>query len=529
MPMLPSLSEAVRGLARREDRLRTGGAPIPVTERSPHAVVIGAGLGGLAAAIRLGARGYRVTVVDRLDQPGGRARVFRDEGFVFDAGPTVITAPFLLEELWRLAGAELSEDVELREVTPFYRIRFHDGSVFDYTGDAEAMRAQIRALSPDDVEGYERFLAHSERIYEVGFSMLAHVPFDSPMDMARIVPAMMELESLRTVWQLVSKYVKNDKLRQVLSFHTLLVGGNPFATSSIYALIAFLERDMRVWFAMGGTGEVVRGMARLIEERLGGRLLLGRDVTRIVVEGGRARGVELADGTRLEAEVVVSNADSAWTYRHLLDEADRPRWSNRRVEGMRYSMGLFVWYFGTDRVYDDVAHHTILLGPRYEGLLADIFSRKVLAEDFSLYLHRPTATDPSMAPDGCDAFYVLSPVPHLDAAVDWSVEAERYRKKIERYLADSVLPGLDRHVVTSRVLTPRAFRDEYLSLKGAAFGLEPVLHQSAWFRPHNRSEDVEGLYLVGAGTHPGAGMPGVLSSARVLDTVVPDPVVPDPE
>ncbi|MCA9606297.1 MAG: phytoene desaturase [Myxococcales bacterium] len=521
--MLPSWNEAVRGLAHRRDRLRTSGTPTPVTDRSPHAVVIGAGLGGLAAAIRLGARGYRVTVVDRLDQPGGRARVFRDEGFVFDAGPTVITAPFLLEELWHLAGAELSDDVELREVTPFYRIRFHDGSVFDYTGDAEAMRAQIRELSPGDVEGYERFLAHSERIYEVGFSMLAHVPFDSPMDMARILPAMLELESLRTVWQLVSKYVKNDKLRQVLSFHTLLVGGNPFSTSSIYALIAFLERDMRVWFAMGGTGEVVRGMARLIEERLGGTLRLGAEVKQILVEGGKAKGIELADGERIAADLVVSNADAGWTYRHLVPEAARPSWSNRRVERMRYSMGLFVWYFGTDRIYDDVAHHTILLGPRYEGLLGDIFSRKVLAEDFSLYLHRPTATDPKMAPEGCDAFYVLSPVPHLDAEIDWSDEAERYRQKIERYLADSILPGLDRHIVTSRVLTPRMFLDDYLSLKGAAFGPEPVLQQSAWFRPHNRSEDIEGLYLVGAGTHPGAGLPGVLSSARVLDTVVPDP------
>ncbi len=525
MPRLPSWTDAVRELARREDRLRTDGPPVPVGDRSPHAVVIGAGLGGLAAAIRLGARGYRVTVLDRLEMAGGRARVFREKGFVFDAGPTVITAPFLLEELWRLAGARLADDVELREVTPFYRIRFHDGSVFDYTGDADAMRAKIRALSPGDVEGYERFLAHSERIYEVGFSMLAHVPFESPLDMARIVPAMLELESLRTVWQLVSKYVEHDKLRQVLSFHTLLVGGNPFSTSSIYALIAFLERDLRVWFAMGGTGEIVKGMVRLIEERLGGRVRLGADVRQIVVEGGRARGVELAGGERLEAEVVVSNADSAWTYRHLVPAAARPSWSDRRLERARHSMGLFVWYFGTDRVYPDVAHHTILLGPRYEGLLEDIFSNKVLAEDFSLYLHRPTATDTSMAPAGCDAFYVLSPVPHLGAAVDWSVESERYRKKIERYLADTILPGLDAHVVASRVLHPVAFRDEYLATKGAGFGLEPVLHQSAWFRPHNRSEDVAGLYLVGAGTHPGAGIPGVLSSARVLDTVVPDPEV----
>jgi len=495
-----------------------------VVADAPHAVVIGAGFGGLAAAVRLGARGYRVTVIDRLEDPGGRARVFRDQGFTFDAGPTVITAPFLLEELWQLAGAKLEDDVVLREVDPFYRIRFHDGSIFDYVGDAETMRAQIEQLCPEDVAGYDRFLAHSERIFDVGFTMLGHVPFDSVMDMAKILPAMLQLESLRTVWQLVSKYVKNPKLRQVLSFHTLLVGGNPFSTSSIYALVAFLERDMRVWYAMGGTGSVVQGLVRLIERRLSGTIRLGEEVKQILIEGGRARGVELQSGERLAADVVVSNADAAWTYRHLVPEHQRPSWSDRRVARMRFSMGLFVWYFGTDRVYEHVAHHTILLGPRYEGLLRDIFKNKVLAEDFSLYLHRPTATDPSMAPDGCDAFYVLSPVPHLDAGVSWRREAEVYRKKISRYLADSILPGLEEHLVTSRVMTPRDFRDDYLSVKGAAFGPEPVLHQSAYFRPHNQSEDIEGLYLVGAGTHPGAGIPGVLSSARVLDTVVPDAV-----
>ncbi len=519
---LDPLDAAIRSLIRTRSRLRTSADPIPVASDAPHAVVIGAGFGGLAAAVRLGARGYRVTVIDKLEQPGGRAQVFRDQGFTFDAGPTVITAPFLLEELWRLAGAELTDDVDLREVSPFYRIRFHDGSIFDYVGDSATMHAQIEALCPEDVDGYERFLAHSKRIFDVGFTMLGHVPFDSVMDMATILPAMVQLESLRTVWQLVSKYVQSPKLRQVLSFHTLLVGGNPFSTSSIYALVAFLERDMSVWYAMGGTGTVVQGLVRLIQDRLSGTVRLGQEVREILIEGGRARGVELASGERVEADLVVSNADAAWTYRHLVPERSRPSWTDRRVGRMRFSMSLFVWYFGTDRVYEDVAHHTILLGPRYEELLRDIFKNKVLSEDFSLYLHRPTATDPSMAPDGCDAFYVLSPVPHLDAGVDWRTEAEIYRKKISRYLADSILPGLEEHLVTSRMFTPREFRDDYLSVKGAAFGPEPVLHQSAYFRPHNRSEDIDGLYLVGAGTHPGAGIPGVLSSARVLDTVVPD-------
>lgn len=516
------LDSFARSLIQPHARRRLEEGPVPVTARSPHAIVIGAGFGGLAAAVRLGARGYRVSVIDKLEMAGGRARVFEENGFVFDAGPTVITAPFLLEELWRLAGRRLEEHVKLVPVEPFYRIRFHDGSFFDYTGSPDAMRAQIAKLSPGDVEGYESFLEHSERIYRVGFEMLGDAPFSSPMTMARIVPAMMALESWRTVYGLVSKYISNEKLRQVLSFHPLLIGGNPFSASSIYSLICFLEREYGVFFAMGGTGTIVRGLVELIEE-LGGSLRLGTEVTEITVESGCATGVRLSDGTHLGADVVVSNADSAWTYRHLIRPEHRTRWTDRRIENARYSMSLFVWYFGTDRTYEDVAHHTILLGPRYRGLLEDIFEKKILSEDFSLYLHRPTATDPSMAPSGCDTFYVLSPVPHLDSEIDWSRRAESYRRGIERVLTDTLLPDLGRHIVASRVLTPRHFLDDYLSLKGAAFGLEPVLHQSAYFRPHNRSEEIEGLYLVGAGTHPGAGVPGVLTSARVLDSIVPDP------
>jgi phytoene desaturase len=491
-----------------------------------HAVVIGAGFGGLAAAVRLSARGYRVTVLDRLDQPGGRARVHRQDGFVFDAGPTVITAPFLFEELWTLCGRRLADDVDLRPVDPFYRIRFHDGGAFDYRGAPEAMRAEVARLSPGDVEGYEAFLRHSERIYRVGFEELAHVPFDSPVDMARIVPDMVRLESFRTVAGLVARYVRDERLRQVLGFHPLLIGGNPYSATSIYALIAYLERAWGVHFPMGGTGALVRGLVGLLEAQ-GGRLRLGEEVDRILTEGGRATGVRLRSGERVRADVVVSNADATWTYRRLLPASARARWTDRRLDALRPSMSLFVWYFGTDRRYDDVAHHSILLGPRYEGLLADIFDRKVLAEDFSLYLHRPTATDPSLAPPGCDAFYVLSPVPHLGAGIDWAERAEPYRRAVEARLRDTVLPDLPRHVVTSRVLTPQGFEDDYLAFRGAAFGIEPLLTQSAWFRPHNRSEDVERLYLVGAGTHPGAGLPGVLSSARVLDRVVPDPAALD--
>lgn len=486
----------------------------------PHAVVIGSGFGGLAAAVRLGARGYRVTVVDRLDQPGGRAYVHRVNGHVFDAGPTVVTAPFLFEELWALCGRRMQDDVDLRPVSPFYRIRFDDGQIFDYTGDPAAMREEVRRLSPGDVEGYERFLSMSEEIFKVGFEELAHVPFSRWTDMARIVPDMVKLRSYRTVYGLVSKYVRGERLRQVLSFHPLLVGGNPFSTTSIYTLIAFLERKWGVHFPVGGTGALVRGLVGLVEGQ-GGSVRLSTEVERIVVEDGRARGVLLRGGERLDADVVVSNADSAWTYRHLVPPEARRRWTDRRIERASYSMSLFVWYFGTRVAYPDVAHHTILLGPRYKGLLDDIFVRHVLADDFSLYLHRPTATDPSLAPPGRDTFYVLSPVPNLKSGTDWRAETERYRRSVERHLERTLLPGLSANITESLTMNPQDFRDRLLSFHGAAFGIEPVLTQSAFFRPHNRSEDVERLYLVGAGTHPGAGLPGVLSSARVLDHVVP--------
>jgi phytoene desaturase len=487
----------------------------------PHAVVIGSGFGGLAAAVRLGARGYRVTVLEKLDAPGGRAYVHKINGFTFDAGPTVITAPFLLEELWTLGGRRMSDDIDMRPVTPFYRIRFHDGTEFDYTGDAAAMRREVERLSPKDVEGYERFIRTSEAIFRVGFEELAHVPFGSWWEMAKIVPEMVKLESYRTVYGLVAKHVEDERLRQVMSFHPLLVGGNPFSTTSIYTLIAFLERKWGVHFPIGGTGALVKGLVKLIEGQ-GGEVRCHSEVKRILLQGRKACGVELASGERIEADVVVSNADSAWTYRWLVDENVRKRWTNERLEKQRYSMGLFVWYFGTKRRYEDVAHHTILLGPRYRELLDDIFEKHVLAQDFSLYLHRPTATDPSLAPEGSDTFYVLSPVPNLESGTDWSKVAEPYRKKVERFLAETIMPGLEGEIVASHVTHPQEFQDKLLSFRGAAFGMEPVLTQSAFFRPHNESEDVERLYIVGAGTHPGAGLPGVLSSARVLDRVVPD-------
>ena len=488
--------------------------------RKPHAVVIGSGFGGLAAAVRLGARGYRVTILERLEQPGGRASVFRQDGFTFDAGPTIITAPFMFEDLWALCGRTFSDDIDLRSIDPFYRIVFDDGATFDCAGDAAAMRAEVARHAPEDVAGYEKFLRYSEDIYRIGFEQLANVPFSSMGDMARMAPDLLRLGGQRSVYGAVSRFVKNEKLRFALSFHPLFVGGSPFSTTAIYCLISYLERRWGVHFAMGGTGSLVNGLVKLIEGQ-GSTLRLNTEVTEILARDGAAVGVRLSSGETIAADVIVSNADAAWTYGKLLKTTKRRRWTDRKLARSRYSMSLVVWYFGTRKQYADVPHHTILLGPRYKGLILDIFDRKHLAEDFSLYLHRPTATDPSLAPPGCDAFYVLSPVPHLDSGTDWKTAAEPYRKAIAERLAERLMPGFEDEIISSKLFTPDDFQSRLLSWKGAAFGMEPVLTQSAWFRPHNRSEELRNLFLVGAGTHPGAGVPGVLSSARVLDTVVP--------
>jgi phytoene desaturase len=495
--------------------------PARAPDTRSHAVVIGSGFGGLAAAVRLGARGWRVTVLERLDQPGGRARVFRQDGFTFDAGPTIVTAPFLFEELWALARRRLADDVTLVPCDPFYRIRFDDGTVFTCSGDAAAMRAEVARLSPADLDGYERYMRLSAETCRVGFEELGHVPFGRFTDMLRVAPDLIRLRAWQSVHATVARHVRDPRLRIALSFHPLLIGGNPFAASAVYCLIAALERRWGVHYAMGGTGALVRGLAGLIA-RQGGTLRCGAEVAGITVRDRRATGVRLADGETIAAEIVVSNADSAHTYARLVPAEDRRRWTDRKLARTRTSMGLFVWYFGTRRRYDEVGHHTILLGPRYRELLTDIFTRKRLATDVSVYLHRPTATDPALAPPGCDAFYALAPVPNLDSGTDWSAEAEPFRQIIARRLSSTLLPGLEREVVTSRVLTPRDFATDYLAPRGAGFGLEPVLTQSAWFRPHNASEEIAGLFLVGAGTHPGAGLPGVLCSAKVLDTVVPD-------
>lgn len=485
----------------------------------PHAVVIGAGFGGLAAAVRLGARGYRVTIVEKLEQAGGRASVFKQDGYTFDAGPTIITAPFVFEELWELCGKKMEDHVKLKAMDPFYRIRFDDGDVFTCTGDAEFMRKEIARFNPDDVAGYEAFFKESKANYSLGFSLM-HKPFHKFIEMAKFLPELIKKRADRTVYGHVAKHIKNEKLRIALSFHPLFVGGNPMKVTSVYSLIAYLEREYGVHYAFGGTGALVQGLVDLVQGQ-GGTLLLNSPVSEVLVENDRASGVKLEDGLEIKSDIVVSNADSAWGYSNLLPKQKPKRWTKKKINSVNYSMSLFVWYFGTNKKFEEVDHHTILMGPRYQGLLKDIFQKKVLADDFSLYLHRPTATDASLAPHGCDAFYVLSPVPHLDSDVDWDTMAEPYRKKIEKRLEETIMPGLSSSIETSLVFTPLDFRDRLNAPNGAAFGPEPLFTQSGWFRPHNVSEELAGLYLVGAGTHPGAGLPGVVTSAQVLDTVVP--------
>ncbi len=491
----------------------------PDTDERPHAVVIGSGFGGLAAAVRLGSRGWRVTVLERLDRLGGRASVLEADGFTFDRGPTIVTAPFLFGELWQIAGYRMSDDVAMKPLEPFYRIRFDDGTSIDCGADVGAMRAQVAAIRADDLAGYDRFMTLAREICKVGFEELGTQPFGRLGDMLRIAPDLLRLGGWRSVHAMVAAHVRDPRLRVMLSFHPLLIGGNPFRAPAIYCLIPDLERRWGVHYPIGGVGALVDGLVGLVR-RQGGTVRTGASVGRIVVDGGRARAVVLDDGERIDADIVVSNADATRTYADLLGQPGARSVTAPFVRP-RHSMGVFVWYFGVRGRYDAVGHHTILLGPRYRELLGDIFDRKRLAADFSLYVHRPSASDPGVAPPGHDAFYALCPVPNLEADIDWKIEAERRRAAIQKRLEETLLPGLGDRIVTSHVTTPLDFRDDYLSEQGAGFGIEPVLTQSAWFRPHNRSGSVENLYLVGAGTHPGAGLPGVLSSARILDKVVP--------
>lgn len=477
------------------------------------AIVIGAGFGGLALAIRLQSAGIATTIVEARDKPGGRAYVWEKDGHVFDAGPTVITDPDCLQRLWKLSGQDMARDVDLVPVTPFYRLSWPDGTVFDYTNDDAELKASMDRLSPGDWEGYQRFLQYSQGVFEEGYLKLGTKAFESVGDMLKAAPALARYQAWRSVYSIVSGFVKDEHLRQALSFHTLLVGGNPMTCSSIYALIHKLERDGGVWFARGGTNQLIAGMVALFE-RLGGTIRLGDPVTAIEVGEERARAVRTASGWRGEADAVASNGDVVHTY-GLIEGSRRGAAAERAMKRKRFSPSLFVLHFGLEGSFPEIPHHSILFGPRYGGLIGDIYKGGDLATDPALYLHHPTATDPKMAPAGCSTFYALAPVPHLGkAAIDWDKEGERYAEVIFDILAERLIPDIRDRIRVRFHYTPQDFTTDLNAHLGSAFSLEPVLWQSAWFRTHNRDDKIRNLYFVGAGTHPGAGIPGVVGSAE---------------
>lgn len=487
---------------------------------SKKAVVIGSGFGGLASAVYLLKKNYEVTLLEARDQFGGRAGVFKKDGFTFDAGPTVITAPYLLNDLFTLLDENPKDYFDMSPIDPFYRIVFNDNSSFDYVGDEERILENINKLSPKDVEGYKRLAKHAQDIFDVGYTKLADSPFDSVASMLRVAPDMIRLQNYKSVYGLVSKYIKDERLRQAFSFEPLLVGGDPTKITSIYMLIHWLERKWGVHYIKGGTTALVKAFVDLLQKK-GAKLHLNSSVEKIETEGKTVKRVLTKDGKIYEADIVVSNADPVRVYRDMIGSENLSSTFNFFLKKKTHSMSLFVSYFGTKKTYPELAHHTILLGPRYKGLLNDIFNKKILSDDFSLYLHAPTRTDKTMAPKDHECFYVLSPVPNNLSGLNWEDEKEKYQDKILTWLDQNHLSGLKENLVTKMCVTPDYFENELQSERGAAFGIEPSFRQSAYFRFHNKSKQVEGLYFVGANTHPGAGVPGVLNSAKVINHILP--------
>ncbi|MFC0200460.1 phytoene desaturase [Paracoccus rhizosphaerae] len=491
---------------------------VPTAART--AIVIGAGFGGLALAIRLQSAGIPTTLIEARDKPGGRAYVWHDQGHVFDAGPTVVTDPDALRELWALTGQDMARDVTLLPVSPFYRLQWADGKVFDYFNDGAQLEAQIRRFNPDDLEGYRKFHDYAEKVYEEGYLKLGTTPFLKLGQMLNAAPALIKLEAYRSVHSIVARFIKDPHLQQAFSFHTLLVGGNPFSTSAIYALIHALERRGGVWFAKGGTNQLVAGMVALFE-RLGGQMMLNAKVARIDTDGPRTIGVTLADGRSLSADMVASNGDVMHNYRDLLGHTRRGRTKAMILGKQRWSMSLFVLHFGLSKMPEGLAHHSVLFGPRYKELVNEIFKGPKLADDFSLYLHSPCVTDPSLAPPGMSTHYVLAPVPHLGRAdVDWATVGPAYAERILASLEERMIPDLRKNLTVKRIFTPADFSSELAAHHGSAFSVEPILAQSAWFRPQNRDRSIRNFYIVGAGTHPGAGIPGVVGSAKATAQVM---------
>ena len=482
-------------------------------------IVIGSGFGGIAAALRLKAKNHNVTLIEKQPDLGGRARVFKKNGFTFDAGPTVITAPYLIEELFELFNKRPEDYIKLTPLNTWYRFIFEDGDKFDYSGDEEKMKKQIKEINEDDVKGYEKLVKFTKKIFDKGFTELADVPFDKPLVMMKQLPALLKLKSYKSVYSLVSSYIKNEKLRRMLSMHPLLVGGNPFTTTSIYGLILYLEKKWGIHYSMGGTGNIIKGLEKLMTEE-GIKIIKGQEVINIISKNNQIEGVKLNNQKEINASNVICNADPPAVYEKLLNQSKTNslfEWKQKRME---YSMGLFVYYFGTKKTYPNVEHHTIKFGDKYKEHLNDIFDKKKLNKDISYYLHRPSATDKSMAPEGNDCFYVLVPVPNNQSKIDWKIEGDKMKDLVIDKMEKTLLPNLRENIVEDFYLTPDYFEKELNTKFGSGFSIQPKFTQSAYFRFHNKSEVCNGLYFVGAGTHPGAGVPGVLSSAKVLDKII---------
>lgn len=484
-----------------------------------NSLVIGSGFGGIAAALRLRAKNHKVTLIEKHSDLGGRARVFKKNGFIFDGGPTVITAPYLIYELFELFNKKPQDYIEIKPIDTWYRFVFEDGKEFDYSGNEELMKSQIKQISEKDVKGYENLVNFTEKIFDKGFTELSDVPFNKSFFMLKQIPALLKLKSYKSVYSLVSSFIENEKLRRVLSMHPLLVGGNPFTTTSIYGLILYLEKKWGVHYSMGGTGNIIKGLEKLmIEENI--EIIKGSEVININSQEGKIKSVKLQNQSEIMADNVICNADPPSVYEKLINNKKTNVFFNWKKKRMEYSMGLFVYYFGTKKVYEKVAHHTIKFGDKYKEHLDDIFKKKKLNDDISYYLHRPSATDKSMAPEGHDCFYVLVPVPNNQSGIDWSIEGDKIKNLVISKMEKSLLPNLRNNIVEDFYLTPDYFEKELNTKHGSGFSVQPKLTQSAYFRFHNKSEILDGLYFVGAGTHPGAGIPGVLSSAKVLDKII---------
>jgi len=485
-----------------------------------NSIVIGSGFGGIAAALRLKAKGHKVTLIEKHPDLGGRARVFKRNGFTFDGGPTVITAPYLINELFELFQKDPKDYIKLSPLKVWYQFIFEDKSKFNYSGNENEMKTQIQELNKEDVKGYKKLVNFTKKIFDKGFTELADVPFDKPFVMMQQLPALLKLKSYKSVYSLVSSYIKNEKLRRMLSMHPLLVGGNPFTTTSIYGLILYLEKKWGIHYSMGGTGNIIKGFEKLMNE-VGIKVIKGNEVTKIISYNNKITGVQIDNNNIIDVDNVICNADPPAVYEKLLDGNSNNsflfKWKKKRME---YSMGLFVYYFGTKKIYENVEHHTIKFGNKYKEHLDDIFNKKKLNEDISYYLHRPSATDKSMAPEGNDCFYVLVPVPNNQSGIDWNMEGEKMKKLIIDKMEKDLMPNLKDNIIEDFYLTPDYFEKELNTKFGSGFSIQPKFTQSAYFRFHNKSEIYNGLYFVGAGTHPGAGVPGVLSSAKVLEKIL---------